>query len=359
MGARILAIGWRRTRVALLLGVGVIALGAAGTSGDAPTTTYGVHRGSTGTVVLDWVLCDGYAATVVELDGYVGGSSVGAAVPVYWQIRSAAAPSTGSRVEQYTVGSVPDGWYETVALTRVISDDLTIESPPGDWHGQGMSFQLSDLRTGSVYRGDYTYVSTARFGADGMQACPQAHSVGLQAIGVVALGLGGLLAVRRRAAAIAIGILALSGSLIVAGQIAGLRTFIPPAAPDGQERTAFGPSASLDPASRAVLGAASSENQPDEQGAVHVRVIARGAYSFLVRCHAPSIQIGEASEIEDGMVGGRQIVGCSTGDAVRGIVADSSDRSALIDVVVNPNGATDWEVLIVEGPGEVGPFVDQ
>jgi hypothetical protein len=41
---------------------------------------------------------------------------------------------------------------------------------------------------------------------------------------------------------------------------------------------------------------------------------------------------------------------------VKGAIADSGERGDLVEVVVNPNGITDWRVLVVAGSGQVGPF---
>jgi hypothetical protein len=86
------------------------------------------------------------------------------------------------------------------------------------------------------------------------------------------------------------------------------------------------------------------------------RIIAPRSYSFVVACDGPSVQIGEGARITDGATGGRQVIGCATPEPVRGVIADHADRTELVEIVVNPNGVRDWRVIVIEGPGNVGPF---
>jgi len=88
----------------------------------------------------------------------------------------------------------------------------------------------------------------------------------------------------------------------------------------------------------------------------HVRIVAAGEFGFVVSCRGPSIQIGEASGIPDGVTGGRQIIGCSTPGVVRGLLSDNRERETIVDLVVVPNGVADWRIVVVEGPGSIGPF---
>jgi hypothetical protein len=107
---------------------------------------------------------------------------------------------------------------------------------------------------------------------------------------------------------------------------------------------------------RKVLADLSPQITRSDGGLFVARFVSPGDYAFAVSCDGASLQIGEASEIENGGTGGRQLVGCATGNLVKGAIADSGERGDLVEVVVNPNGITDWRVLVVAGSGQVGPF---
>jgi hypothetical protein len=93
-----------------------------------------------------------------------------------------------------------------------------------------------------------------------------------------------------------------------------------------------------------------------EDGSYHTRILAPGAYAFVIECDGPSIQLGELSEIRNGDTGARQLVGCSTQAPVRGAIADRVDRSELVDLVINPIGLHRWRLLVIDGAGSTGPF---
>jgi hypothetical protein len=325
--------------------------------------TYGVSRidGDPG-IAIHWVLCPGVAARTVDLEGYTGGSQPPTSVPVLWQIRSDAAPMELARVESFTVGQTPDGFYETVRYGGRLPDDLiVISSPPGDASSMnGMSFRLEDLPRDGVYRGSYETVSVDQFAADGLASC-SGGGVGTPGpwsdVGLVALGLGGLLLAGR-----ARPIAALVGATIALVGIAG---FVPLLVGDSlagfggadQARTEFVAGAGQVPGGRHVLlelSPSTSVAKPD--GSYVARIVAPRSYSFVVQCEGTSIQIGEGSAITDGVTGGRQVIGCATAGPVRGVIADRTDRAEVVEIVVNPNGMSDWRVVIVEGSGTVGPF---
>lgn len=111
------------------------------------------------------------------------------------------------------------------------------------------------------------------------------------------------------------------------------------------------------PAGRRVLRDFSPNTAAASPDGMYVaRIIAPRSYSFVVECDGPSLQIGEGAGITDGGTGGRQVIGCATREPVRGVIADRRDRSQLVEIVVNPNGIRNWRVVIIEGPGNVGPF---
>lgn len=356
-----------RSRVAgIILAIGGLVLLVA-TIRVSPSAsgelTYGVSRidGDPG-ITIHWVLCPGAAARTVDLEGYTGGSQPSTAVPVLWQIRSDAAPPDEPRVETFTVGQIPNGFYETVRYGGRLPDDLiVISSPPGDASSMnGMSFRLEDLPRAGVYRGSYETVSTDQFAADGLASC-SGGGVGdpgpSSDVGLVMLGLGGLLLAGRLrpiAALVAatIATVGIAGfvAMLIGGQLAGFTGV-------GQARTAFVGGAAQVPVDRRVLlelSPSTSVARPD--GLFVARILAPGSYSFVVQCEGPSIQIGEGSDITDGVTGGRQVIGCATTGPVRGVIADRTDRGQLVEIVVNPNGMSDWRVVVLEGPGAVGPF---
>jgi hypothetical protein len=361
---------WRtsrsRPRVAgavLALG-GLILLAAAipATSSASSELTYGVSRldGDPG-IAIHWVLCPGIPARTVDLEGYTGGSQPPTAVPVLWQIRSDAAPTETARVETFTVGQTPPGFYETVRYGGRLPDDLiVISSPPGDASSMnGMSFRMGDLPRDGVYRGTYEAVSVDQFARDGLASCsggggtPGARSD----LGLLLLGLGGLLVAGRArptAALVAatVAIVAIAGLLpVLAGR--------PLADSSGvaQAPTAFVAGAAEAPAGRHTLLDLSPDTAAASPDGVYVaRIIAPRSYAFVVQCDGPSLQIGEGARITDGATGGRQVIGCSTPEPVRGVIADRTDRGQLVEIVVTPNGLSDWRVMIIEGSGSVGPF---
>jgi len=223
-----------------------------------------------------------------------------------------------------------------------------------------MSFQLGDLPSDGVYRGTYETVSADQFAVDGLATCSSGGggtSGPRTDLGLVLLGLGGLLVAGRTrptAAFVAatIAIVGLAGTLpMLAGR--------PLADSSGvaQARTAFVAGTSEVPADRHVLVELSPDTAVARPDGLYVaRIIAPRSFSFVVQCQGPSLQIGEGSGITDGVTGGRQVIGCATPEPVRGMIADRTDRAALVEIVVNPKGIADWRVVVVEGSGHVGPF---
>lgn len=356
-----------RSRVAggLLAISGLILLAATvpAPSSASGELTYGVSRvdGDPG-IAVHWVLCPGVPARTVDLEGYTGGSQPPTAVPVLWQIRSDAAPPETARVETFTVGQTPAGFYETVRYGGWLPNDLiVISSPPGDASSMnGMSFQLADLPRDGVYRGTYETVSADQFALDGLASCSGGGggTPGPRTdLGLLLLGLGGLLVAGR----------ARPTAVFVAATIAivGIAGFLPmlagrPLANSSgvtQDRTAFVAGMAEVPANRHVLQDLSPTTAVARPDGLYVaRIVAPRSYSFVVECEGPSLQIGEGSAITDGVTGGRQVVGCATPEPVRGVIADRTDRAQLVEIVVNPNGIGAWRVVVVEGSGTVGPF---
>ena len=361
---------WRtprsRSRVggALLAIGGLILLATAipATSSASGELTYGVSRvdGDPG-IAIHWVLCPGVPVRSVDLEGYTGGSQPPTAVPTLWQIRSDAAAADTARVVTFTVGQTPPRFYETVRFAGRLPDDVVvISSPPGDASSMnGMSFRLSELPRDGVYRGTYETVSVDQFAHDGLASCsggggpPGPRSD----LGLLLLGLGGLVVggrARPTAALVAatVAIVAIAGLLpVLAGRP------LADSSRTGQASTAFVAGTAEVPAGRRVLLDLSPDTAAASPDGVYVaRIIAPRSYSFVIDCDGPSLQIGEGARITDGETGGRQVIGCATSEPVRGVIADRTDRAELVEIVVNPNGLRDWRVVVVDGPGSVGPF---
>lgn len=309
-------------------------------------------------IAIHWVLCGDEAAPVVDLEGYWGGSQLPTAVPVFWQIRSDRESTDGGRrVEIYEVGQTPPaGFYEAVPLRRSLPDDLiAISGPPGDDRAlDGMSFRPAELRRDAIYRGDYEFVTPEQFAADGADGCT-GGTARLTGASLLLIGIGtGLLAGRARPTLLFIALLAAAtGAFAVAApwldfpQVGEVR----------QERSAFRAGSASVPGDREILLDMSPATHQSRPGGIYVgRILAPQAYSFVVSCEGPSIHIGESSEIENGGTGGRQLIGCGTSVLVRGSIADRSDRAEIVEVLVDPNGMSDWRVVVVSGEGQVGPF---
>lgn len=343
-------------------GLVLLATAIPATLSDSGELTYGVSRadGDPG-IAIHWVLCPGVPARSVDLEGYTGGSQPPTAVPVLWQVRSDAVPTQTARVETYTVGQTPPEFYETVRYAGRLPDDLiVISSPPGDASSMnGMSFRLEDLPRDGVYRGTYETVSVDQFARDGLASCgggggaPGPRSD----LGLLLLGLGGLLvAGRARPTA------ALVGATVAIVAVAGLLPVLagrPLADASGmaQAPTAFVAGSAEVPAGRRVLLDLSPNTAAASPDNMYVaRFNAPRSYSFVVQCDGPSLQIGEGARITDGATGGRQVIGCATPEPVRGVIADRTDRTELVEIVVKPNGLGDWRLVVIEGPGSVGPF---
>lgn len=323
-------------------------------------------------VAVHWILCAGETARVVDLGVLVGGSRTPAGVPVVWQIRaSAPMPATQPGALAFVVDTVPAGWYETVPLTRPLPADLIeIAAPPGDGSAdRGRSFDPDELRAGWVERGGYDSVPSDQFVADGIASCGNGTGdpgAPLNGLGFVLLGLGGLALTGRRRPA-------LSG-VAVAGLLVGVVMLVEPlgeAVRDAvsgatgalsstrQPREAFAPGVVPPPSGRDVLLELSAETtrlRPD--GMVLARFAATDDYAFLVGCDGVSLQLGEVASIENGVTGGRQLVGCSNDAAVRSSIGGRVDRGDVVELLVDPNGIADWHVVVVSGEGDVGPFAE-
>lgn len=357
----------------------------AGGSGVAEATgsdlRYGVGAaaGDPG-IAIHWIVCPGETARVVDLEVLVGGSRPAAGVPILWQIRAVEPqPAAQPEVMAFVVGEVPPGWYESVPLARPVpSDLLAITAPPGDrWDTGGRSFDPRELRSGRVERGGYESVTTEQFVADGLASCAadpggeNSKGAPLNGLGLVLLGMGGIvLSWPRRpvlavaaAAGLFVGVLLLAGLLFrVTGSGPGLleRVRVMPADRSSvQGREAFAPGAVPSPAGRKVLldlSSATARVRPD--GLVLARFVVPGDYAFLVGCGGPSLQLGELAAISDSVTGARQLVGCSTPEAIRSAISDHPDRGDVIELLVDPTGTADWRVLVVADEGGVGPFVE-
>lgn len=342
---------------ALLVALGLGAMIVASiNSAPSEQLTYGASRvdGDPG-IAIHWVRCDDATSSTVDLEGYRGGSRLPTGVPVFWQVRADQAGS-GTTIETYVVGETPAGSYETVPLRRQLPNDrLSISAPPGDASARaGMSFRLGDLRRDAMYRGDYRHVSPEQFEADGEAYCAIGLGSPLSPLGVFAAGAAAaVLAGRRRPLALVVAIIVMgSGLLALSGVARGV------AVGERQTQAAFTSGATVVPSEREVLLAMSpTTHRPRAAGGSYVaRFVAPASYSFAVSCDGPSIHIGESARIENGGTGGRQLIGCATGRLVDGSIADHPGRSELVEVVVDPNGMEDWQLVVLAGRGEIGPF---
>ncbi|MEO5966177.1 MAG: hypothetical protein ABIR11_11980 [Candidatus Limnocylindrales bacterium] len=376
---------WRTFGLALVVaGLGWMTLGQLGTGSSAvggvagSDLRYGVGptAGDPG-IAIHWIVCPGETARMVDLEVLVGGSRPAAGVPILWQIRSVEPrPVAQPEVLVFTAGQVPPGWYETIPLARPVPADLlAITAPPGDGpDAGGRSFDPRELQSGRVERGGYESVTTEQFVADGLASCGTGASDGglpLNGLGLVLLGLGGvvlsgrsrpvlsivaaaglfvggMLLVEPFAASTRIGADLLGGAGVTAAETSLL-----------QGRDAFAPGTAPSPAGRTVLldlSSATARLRPD--GQVLARFIAPGDYAFLIGCSGPSLQLGELAPIPNGVTGARQLVGCSTPDAVRSAIADDPERGDAIELLVNPAGSATWRVVAVAGDGATGPFAE-
>ena len=350
----------RRPLGAVLVVSGVTLRVAGFAAGARPSNLdYGVSRvGGDPGIAIHWVLCGDEVAQVVGLEGYWGGSQLPTAVPVFWQVRSDRTTAAGGqRVEIYEVGQTPPaGFYETVPLRRSLPDDLiAISGPPGDDRAlDGMSFRPAELRRDAIYRGDYEFVTAAQFAADGAEGCTQG-TTGLIGASLLLLGLGtALLAGRALPTVLSIALLAaVTGAFAVAAPWLN----VPQVGEVRQERSAFMAGSASVPGDREILLDMSPTTHQPRPGGIFVgRILAPQAFAFVVSCEGPSIQIGESSEIENGGTGGRQLIGCDTSVPVRGSIADRSDRAVVVEIVIDPNGMSDWHVVVMSGEGQAGPF---
>jgi hypothetical protein len=262
----------------------------------------------------------------------------------------------------FIVGRTPNGYFETVPLRRALPKDLLgISGPPGGGlYRGGMSFEIDSLPRDAIHRGGYETVSSEAFAREGVASCARSGSALLQGAGLLALGLGGaLLATRRRPTALVIALaVATAGAFEIGGAVTGISRVRPDAgSSDRQPIAVFASGRTPLPDGARTLAVISPEATRDVGGGLYVaRINSPGPYSFAISCVGLSIQIGEGAEILNGGTGSRQLLGCATGELVRGAIADRSDRSDLVEIVVDPNGSTDWRVVVVEGAGVVGPF---
>jgi hypothetical protein len=360
-------------RAFLFAGLAVVGITAAALgSFDASSggLRYGASRvhGAPG-IAIHWVLCQGETAEVVDIEGYQGGSVGPNGVPVGWQIRTDARGGAPARVETFVVGEVPPGYYQTVALDRDAwgrdqSDDLVaISGPPGGGQSlEGMSFAIPDLTETMIYRGSYEQVDLATFARDGLSSCPENEPRIAQGLGLVALGMGvALLAGGRRNRRFWLGVAVGGlGTLAIVQALAGppiLSTQATFGSETRQAAAAFTSGATTVSADLPVLATISPATARDAGGGLYVaRIWAEGEYAFAISCDGLSVQVGEGAEIPNGGTASRQLLGCATGRLVRGGIAGRTDRSALVEIVVNPNGVRGWEVVVVKAQGDVGPY---
>jgi hypothetical protein len=154
----------RRWAVVAALALPMLLAGCSGSSGlDART---GVSLSSSGEVELHYALCAGEHMSMIRVEELVGGSRTAYGVPSYWQVETEGAVVPGVVV----VGSVPEGWTETVRYHGALPDDdlVGIEATRS---GMGMSFRPARLREGEVLRGTYDTVSRDQFEADARAEC--------------------------------------------------------------------------------------------------------------------------------------------------------------------------------------------
>jgi hypothetical protein len=344
-----------------LLASGVSSFGAAGTIDHR----YGASRvaGDPG-IAIHWVVCAGESASVVDLEGYWGGSQPPTAVSAYWQVRALdPAPRDSTSVETFVVGTTPAGYFETVPLRRPLPNDLVaISSPPGDTRAlAGMTFTINDLRRSAVHRGGYELVSHEQFTADGRAACAEGSAAESApgGLALLALGLGAAIAAGRgHKSALAVGgVVAVTGGLVLLAGVSGFGRFTQ-GLPSSQGSAAFHAGVTAVPPGREVLLDLSpaTRRSRSADAPIYARILVEGGYAFAVSCEGPSIAVGEASAVPRGVTGSRQLLGCATGELVRGALADRGDRDDLIELIIDPNGMTDWRVVVVAGDGAVGPF---
>jgi hypothetical protein len=143
----------------------VVALAGCSGSGGLDSRT-GVSRSPSGEAQLHYALCPGEELTLIRAEELVGGSRTEFGVPIWWQIESDGAVVDGP----VTVGSVPEGWTETVPYEAELPDDDLV-GIEGTRDGMGMSFRPPTLREGEVLRGTYDTVSQERFEADAAAQC--------------------------------------------------------------------------------------------------------------------------------------------------------------------------------------------
>jgi hypothetical protein len=261
-------------------------------------------------------------------------------------------------MESYAVGQTPEGFYQTVPLRRPLPDDLIgISGPPGDdWRAGGMTFRPSELRRDAIYRGGYEFVSPERFARDGVSYCSSRSKPSPQGLALVAVGVGGMLLAGRRR----YGLLFVAALLTAGGAFATVAPWFgsPLTVEPRQARADFTRGLVRVPGNHQVLlDMSPATHQPRKADGLYLaRILAPDGYAFAIGCSGPSIQIGEESEIDNGVTGGRQLVGCATNRLVRGLISDRGDRGELVEIVVDPNGMSDWRVIVVSGPGDAGPF---
>jgi hypothetical protein len=351
--------------VLVLAGVGMLVVAwdmSPASSELTPEVTYGVSPadGDPG-IAIDWVVCPGVGARTVELTGHRGGSDPGAAVPVYWQVRSDAGPANHAQVNSYIVGTTPAGFYETVPYHQRLPNDLvSVSSPPGGVGARdGMSFTPIEVQlhpVGQILRGDYQWVSADRFAADGLAYCATLPHSPVAPLGMLLLGLGGVVLAGRRRLVIALfaAVALAAGVVALVLPVVGSMGLVNPRQP----ASAFAPG-TFTVQGRKVL-ADVSPLTTRSSGAVYVaRFLAPGNYSFAIGCAGESVQIGELSDIPNGVTGGTQLIGCNTPAPVNGLISGSSERASLVEIMVNPNGAADWHVVVLDGTGSTGPFLEE
>lgn len=345
------------------LGVIAVVLGAPPDTHRAQDLRYGVSRvdGEPG-IAIHWVVCARETASAVDLQAYQGGSVTPNGIPVFWQIRTDAAAGGPARVETFVVGETPPGYYETVPFVRRLPDDLiVITGPPSPGRSTaGMSFELDELPTDAIHRGGYETVSPEDFASRGIASCPSREPRVAQGIGFALIGAAGIVLARRRRP-VGLGFaLALLGIGAV-GIVSAVTTMPgpPPTFAARQSGEAFQPgTTALPPGARVLATISPATTRELGDGFFVARIHSPGEYALAIECTGVSIQVGEGAELPNGGTGSRQLLGCATGQLVRGGIAGRLDRSDLVEIVVDAAGAGEWHVVVVEGPGAVGPFSD-
>lgn len=174
---RVRALGrHKRRRIQLLIARSRIApvlatvLLTAGCWGDPIPSKYriGVSKDDTGKVTVVYNLCPGEAIRRVELD--LTDHNVQRTLSVVWVL---SAEGGGSTRRTFTVGQVPSGFREVTQLSHALKpkDHVQIVVTSTQRAGVPMTFQVGDIRNGSVLTWRSRYQSRRQFDQSVRKAC--------------------------------------------------------------------------------------------------------------------------------------------------------------------------------------------